>query len=161
MYCSQPAPLYCAVLYWSALQEELSKFLGNAIITTGGAISNMGRPVTFIRIQREKNFAFVEVRSAEEASNAIALDGIVFKDVPLKVSQLVTCVDPMWPRQGSYLLQPGQEANGCSCYRGLLACMPPSWGKCRAQLCWTAIVCSQPSPSFGAAALNAIFRMGS
>jgi hypothetical protein len=67
------------------LQEELSKFLGDAIINVGAAVSSQGRPVTFCRVQRDKNFAFVEVRSAEEASNVMALDGLVFKDVPLKV----------------------------------------------------------------------------
>lgn len=69
------------------VQEELCKFLGNAIISTGAAISSLGRPVTYCRIQRDKNFAFVEVRSAEEASNAMALDGLVFKDNPLKIKR--------------------------------------------------------------------------
>jgi splicing factor U2AF subunit len=70
------------------LQEELSKFLGDAIINVGAAVSSQGRPVTFCRVQRDKNFAFVEVRSAEEASNVMALDGLVFKDVPLKVRRI-------------------------------------------------------------------------
>lgn len=76
--------IFCVVL---TVQEELCKFLGNAIISTGAAVSSLGRPVTYCRIQRDKNFAFVEVRSAEEASNAMALDGLVFKDSPLKIKR--------------------------------------------------------------------------
>lgn len=69
----------------SLQQDELCRFLGNAIINTGASVSSTGRPVTYCRVQRDKNFAFVEVRSAEEASNCMALDGLVFKDAPLKV----------------------------------------------------------------------------
>jgi len=113
----------------------------------------MGRPVTFIRIQRDKNFAFVEVRSAEEASNAIALDGIVFKDIPLKVSLVNWLIlratgrsipVAAWPT--SQWLPSLPMLLGCSL-----------WGKSTAQLCCSAVVCSQPLPSFGAAASNAFF----
>lgn len=59
--------------------------MGDAIISVGAAVSSAGPPVTYCRVQRDKNFAFVEVRSAEEASNVMALDGLMFKDVALKV----------------------------------------------------------------------------
>lgn len=67
------------------LQAELTRFIADALRNTGAAVSSTGQPISYCRIQPEKNFAFVEVRSAEEASNTMALDGIVFKDVPLKV----------------------------------------------------------------------------
>ena len=35
---------------------------------------------------QEKNFAFLEFRSVEEASNCMAFDGIAFRDCYLKVS---------------------------------------------------------------------------
>lgn len=44
------------------LQEELAKFLSSAIMASGAAVSSRGRPVIFCRIQRDKNFAFAEVR---------------------------------------------------------------------------------------------------
>jgi hypothetical protein len=67
------------------LQAELTRFIADALISTGAAVSSSGQPISYCRIQPDKNFAFVEVRSAEEASNTMALDGIVFKDMPLKV----------------------------------------------------------------------------
>lgn len=39
-----------------------------------------------VYINHEKKFAFVEMRSVEEASNAMALDGIIFevRNLPIK-----------------------------------------------------------------------------
>lgn len=42
------------------------------IILSGDAVVN-------VYINHEKKFAFVEIRSVEEASNAMALDGIIFE----------------------------------------------------------------------------------
>jgi hypothetical protein len=38
-----------------------------------------GDAVVNVYINHEKKFAFVEMRSVEEASNAMALDGIIFE----------------------------------------------------------------------------------
>lgn len=38
-----------------------------------------GDSVVNVYINHEKKFAFVEMRSVEEASNAMALDGIIFE----------------------------------------------------------------------------------
>lgn len=38
-----------------------------------------GDAVVNVYINHEKKFAFVEMRTVEEASNAMALDGIVFE----------------------------------------------------------------------------------
>lgn len=40
--------------------------------TSGDAVVN-------VYINQEKKFAFVEMRTVEEASNAMALDGIIFE----------------------------------------------------------------------------------
>ena len=45
------------------------------MITPGDAVVN-------VYINHEKKFAFVEMRTVEEASNAMALDGIVFEVIP-------------------------------------------------------------------------------
>lgn len=42
------------------------------LVTPGDAVVN-------VYINHEKKFAFVEMRTVEEASNAMALDGIVFE----------------------------------------------------------------------------------
>nr|AAG01126.1 BAC19.11 [Solanum lycopersicum] len=44
-----------------------------------------GDAVVNVYINHEKKFAFVEMRSVEEASNAMALDGVIFEGGPVKV----------------------------------------------------------------------------
>lgn len=44
------------------------------LLSTGDAVVN-------VYINQEKRFAFVEMRTVEEASNAMALDGIVYEVV--------------------------------------------------------------------------------
>ena len=39
----------------------------------------LGDAVVNVYINHEKKFAFVEMRTVEEASNAMALDGIIFE----------------------------------------------------------------------------------
>jgi hypothetical protein len=42
-------------------------------------LENPGDAVVNVYINQEKKFAFVEMRTVEEASNAMALDGIIFE----------------------------------------------------------------------------------
>jgi splicing factor U2AF subunit len=51
----------------------------------GGNSAGPGDAVVNVYINHEKKFAFVEMRSVEEASNAMALDGIIFEGAPVKV----------------------------------------------------------------------------
>jgi hypothetical protein len=44
-----------------------------------------GNPILTVYHNREKNFAFIEFRTVEETSNAIALDGAVFNGVAVRV----------------------------------------------------------------------------
>ena len=43
-----------------------------------------GDAVVNVYINQEKKFAFVEMRTVEEASNGIALDGIIFEVLSLR-----------------------------------------------------------------------------
>lgn len=43
------------------------------------AFEPAGDAVVNVYINHEKKFAFVEMRTVEEASNAMALDGIIFE----------------------------------------------------------------------------------
>lgn len=45
-----------------------------------------GDAVVNVYINHDKKFAFVEMRSVEEASNAMALDGIIFEVVETSLS---------------------------------------------------------------------------
>ena len=51
----------------------------------GGNTVGIGDAVVNVYINHDKKFAFVEMRSVEEASNAMALDGIIFDGAPVKV----------------------------------------------------------------------------
>ena len=51
----------------------------------GGNTAGPGDAVLNVYINYDKKFAFVEMRSVEEASNAMALDGIMFEGAPVKV----------------------------------------------------------------------------
>jgi splicing factor U2AF subunit len=68
-------------------------FLSDSLIACGGAVEASGRPVRSCRLQRDTGFAFVELRTAEEASNAMALDGLVFRETALRVRVARSCGD--------------------------------------------------------------------
>ncbi|KAK8937041.1 Splicing factor U2af large subunit A [Platanthera zijinensis] len=51
----------------------------------GGNTAGPGDAIVNVYINHEKKFTFVEMRSIEEASNAMALDGIIFEGAPVKV----------------------------------------------------------------------------
>lgn len=53
-----------------------------------GHLPFIGDAVVNVYINHEKKFAFVEMRSVEEASNAMALDGIIFEVFSLSSSIL-------------------------------------------------------------------------
>ena len=48
-------------------------------------LSYVGDAVVNVYINQEKKFAFVEMRTVEEASNAMALDGIIFEACNFKL----------------------------------------------------------------------------
>ncbi|WIA34485.1 hypothetical protein OEZ86_012814 [Tetradesmus obliquus] len=68
-------------------QEELTSFL-NASILTAGAGLDSSPALASCRLQPEKNFAFIELRSAEEATNVMALDGVCLRgEIAVKIKR--------------------------------------------------------------------------
>ena len=59
-----------------------------------------GDAVVNVYINQEKKFAFVEMRTVEEASNAMALDGIIFEVIlsrPMTMNLFLLCFETdMW-----------------------------------------------------------------
>lgn len=53
----------------------------------------LGDAVVNVYINHEKKFAFVEMRSVEEASNAMALDGIIFEVSPVFLPMLSSLLE--------------------------------------------------------------------
>ena len=67
--------------------------------SVGAVTSHLpGQPIMNAYINHEKRFAFLEARSVEEASNALAFDGLPFRGELLKASGQVMYG---WPLAGS------------------------------------------------------------
>ncbi|KAI3466645.1 hypothetical protein Pfo_023308 [Paulownia fortunei] len=68
-----------------ANEQTISRFFSHVMNAIGGNSAGPGDAVINVYINHEKKFAFVEMRTVEEASNAMALDGIVFEGVSVRV----------------------------------------------------------------------------
>ncbi|KAJ7944318.1 U2 snRNP auxiliary factor large subunit [Quillaja saponaria] len=77
--------VYVGGLPPSANEQSVATFFSMVMAKIGGNTAGPGDAVVNVYINHEKKFAFVEMRSVEEASNAMALDGIIFEGAPVKV----------------------------------------------------------------------------
>ncbi|KAL8050964.1 hypothetical protein ABFX02_06G114700 [Erythranthe guttata] len=77
--------VYVGGLPPSANEQTVATFFSHVMSAIGGNTAGPGDAVVNVYINHEKKFAFVEMRSVEEASNAMALDGIIFEGAPVKV----------------------------------------------------------------------------
>ncbi|XP_030480332.1 splicing factor U2af large subunit B isoform X2 [Cannabis sativa] len=68
-----------------ANEQTIATFFSGVMAAIGGNSSGSGDAVVNVYINHEKKFAFVEMRTVEEASNAMALDGIIFEGVAVRV----------------------------------------------------------------------------
>ncbi|KAJ0017312.1 hypothetical protein Pint_10622 [Pistacia integerrima] len=62
-----------------ANEQTIATFFSQVMAAIGGNSAGPGDAVVNVYINHEKKFAFVEMRTVEEASNAMALDGIIFE----------------------------------------------------------------------------------
>ncbi|XP_068654043.1 splicing factor U2af large subunit B isoform X2 [Aristolochia californica] len=77
--------VYVGGLSPTANEQSVASFFSQVMAAIGGNTAGPGDAVVNVYINHEKKFAFVEMRSVEEASNAMALDGIIFEGAPVKV----------------------------------------------------------------------------
>ncbi|KAK4793510.1 hypothetical protein SAY86_023945 [Trapa natans] len=77
--------VYVGGLSPTANEQSVAIFFSQVMAAIGGNTAGPGDAVVNVYINHEKKFAFVEMRSVEEASNAMALDGIIFEGGPVKV----------------------------------------------------------------------------
>ncbi|KAL6553665.1 hypothetical protein OROGR_007507 [Orobanche gracilis] len=82
--------VYVGGLPPSANEQSVATFFSHVMSAIGGNTAGPGcrhcrDAVVNVYINHEKKFAFVKMRSVEEASNAMALDGIIFEGAPVKV----------------------------------------------------------------------------
>ncbi|KAG1655301.1 hypothetical protein FOA52_007958 [Chlamydomonas sp. UWO 241] len=68
----------------TANEQSIATFFSHALAAIGGNTAGPGNAVVNVYINREKNFSFVEFRTIEETSNAMALDGIMFEGVSVR-----------------------------------------------------------------------------
>jgi len=76
--------VYVGGLPPGANEQTVAKFFSQALSAVGGCSSG-GDSVVNVYINQEKKFAFVEFRTVEETSNGMALDGITFEGVSVRV----------------------------------------------------------------------------
>ncbi|XP_020573819.1 splicing factor U2af large subunit B-like isoform X2 [Phalaenopsis equestris] len=81
----QARRVYVGGLSPAANEQSVATFFSQVMAAIGGNTAGPGDAVVNVYINHEKKFAFVEMRSVEEASNAMALDGIIFEGAPVKV----------------------------------------------------------------------------
>lgn len=77
--------VYVGGLPPTATEASISTFFSSALAAIGGNSAGPGNAVVNVYINKEKNFSFVEFRTVEETSNAMALDGIMFEGVSVRV----------------------------------------------------------------------------
>ncbi|XP_040384821.1 splicing factor U2af large subunit A isoform X2 [Oryza brachyantha] len=77
--------VYVGGLPPTANEHTVAVFFNQVMAAIGGNTSGPGDAVLNVYINHDKKFAFVEMRSVEEASNAMSLDGIMFEGAPVKV----------------------------------------------------------------------------
>ncbi|KAH9571430.1 hypothetical protein CY35_02G094100 [Sphagnum magellanicum] len=68
-----------------ANEQSVATFFSQVMAAVGANTAGPGDAVVNVYINQEKRFAFVEMRTVEEASNAMALDGIVYEGISVRV----------------------------------------------------------------------------
>lgn len=80
----QARRLYVGNIPFGVAEEEMIKFFNQQMHLSGLAQAE-GNPVLACQINLDKNFAFLEFRSTDETTQAMAFDGINFKGQSLKL----------------------------------------------------------------------------
>jgi len=80
----QARRLYVGGIPFGMTDEAMMDFFNHQMRVTGLAQAE-GNPVIAVQINLDKNFAFLEFRSVDETTQALAFDGISFQGQPLKI----------------------------------------------------------------------------
>merc|ERR1711935_1204516 len=83
-FTRQARRLYIGGVPFGATEEAMMEFF-NQQMHMAGLATGPGNPVLAVQINLDKNFAFLEIRSVDEASAALAFDGINFMGQSLKI----------------------------------------------------------------------------
>ncbi|KAK9787875.1 hypothetical protein WJX73_005035 [Symbiochloris irregularis] len=78
--------IYVGSLPVAASEAEITHFFNQVMAAAQATTPHMpGQPVVSCYINHDKRFAFVELRTVEEASNALALDGVGYRGETLRI----------------------------------------------------------------------------
>lgn len=80
----QARRLYIGNIPFGVTEEEMMEYFNQQMHLVGLAQAD-GNPILACQINLEKNFAFLEFRSIDETTQALAFDGIHFKGQSLKI----------------------------------------------------------------------------
>ncbi|KAB0337414.1 hypothetical protein FD754_025202 [Muntiacus muntjak] len=80
----QARRLYVGNIPFGVTEEAMMDFF-NAQMRLGGLTQAPGNPVLAVQVNQDKNFAFLEFRSVDETTQAMAFDGITFQGQSLKI----------------------------------------------------------------------------
>merc|ERR1712227_202442 len=83
-FTRQAQRLYIGGVPFGATEDAMMEFF-NQQMHMAGLATGPGNPVLAVQINLDKNFAFLEIRSVDEASSALAFDGINFMGQSLKI----------------------------------------------------------------------------
>ncbi|KAF5362230.1 hypothetical protein D9756_002504 [Leucocoprinus leucothites] len=81
----QSRRLYIGSITQEVNEQNLADFFNAKMAEMNIGTGASGNPVLAVQCNYEKNYAFVEFRSAEDATAAMAFDGIIFVNGPLKI----------------------------------------------------------------------------
>ncbi|KAG6821456.1 hypothetical protein H0H93_010180 [Arthromyces matolae] len=81
----QSRRLYIGSITPDVNEQNLADFFNSKMIEMNIGTGGPGNPVLAVQCNYEKNYAFVEFRSADDATAAMAFDGIIFINGPLKI----------------------------------------------------------------------------
>lgn len=86
MVTRQARRLYVGNIPFGVTEEDMMGFFNQQLIALGSSsLKTDGKAVLTCQTNLEKNFAFLEFRSMDEATQAINFDGIVFRGQTLKI----------------------------------------------------------------------------
>uniref|UniRef100_A0AAY5EWJ6 Splicing factor U2AF subunit n=1 Tax=Electrophorus electricus TaxID=8005 RepID=A0AAY5EWJ6_ELEEL len=80
----QARRLYIGNIPFGVTEESMAEFF-NAQMRLARLIQAPSNPVLAVQINQDKNFAFLEFRSVDETTQAMAFDGIIFQGQSLKI----------------------------------------------------------------------------
>lgn len=109
----QARRLYVGNIPFGVTEEEMMEFF-NQQMHLSGLAQAAGNPVLACQINLDKNFAFLEFRSIDETTQAMAFDGINFKGQSLKIR-----------RPHDYQPMPGMSENPTVNVPGVISTVVP------------------------------------